>query len=195
VRYFTPLATSLAARLTAEVIDPAAGAGSTHKAKAKLRNQEQAACDLSHAAPNIRSWALALLGSRWPAPPDYGTICEEIALADPDTNMRAAAVRSLSHCYVGTKDTRTAKLLAEILHDGQASNQIRQAAYLSLLCLAHPMGQFDMINDTEIRDRESDWTFVESFLKEKGERRSRTSRSADVEERRRCRDQPCESNR
>jgi hypothetical protein len=127
------------------------------------QSEEKTIRNLKHPDPVIRARALNFLDSRWPAPPNFRAICEDMALADADSHVRAMAICSLRSLYFGTKDERMAKLLAAMVEDRQLDDAIRQAACLALAYLAPPSGEVEVVNG-KIEYPDPDWTFVESFL-------------------------------
>jgi HEAT repeat protein len=113
---------------------------------------------------NARCAALCLLMDHWGPDETFARVCEEMAFADPDVQVRCAAVTILGSYYQGTNNARMGEILAKLAKDEASDLKVREAAYRSLYTLCGlpswecpPLVNFQLLRD-------ADWQFVDSFI-------------------------------
>jgi hypothetical protein len=112
--------------------------------------------------------ALLVLCDHWPHSDKlYGQI-EQIALTDPNTEVRAVALGKVGVLHKGSNDQRVGAMLAGFVYDERAPTAIRCAAYWALYQL-RGLPVFSLYRSGVLKkDMESphdyDWAFVDTFL-------------------------------
>lgn len=137
-----------------------------------LRDRLEAECRLTHVEPTVRYVALGVLIECWKAQAEreFAKRCEEMAAADPDSKVRAAAMCSLGICYLFSNDPRIGKFFAQTVIDECLALEVRHSAYSALFGLrgiterwpgefSDPPTPFRFPDDVN-------WAFVREFLDE-----------------------------
>lgn len=128
-----------------------------------LENRALAMQYLNNPEPKHRIAALDILASHWKPDELLSAKCEEMALHDTDNQVRAVALTTLACCYQSSNNVRIGRMMADIVCDAAASDNVRIAAYRSLFRISglpvdrwpDPM-RFQFPGDV-------DWEFVKSF--------------------------------
>jgi hypothetical protein len=109
-------------------------------AYATQMESSQAAAEqfLDHSEANLRRAAIQVLASKWQAKEILAAKCEMMLVNDPDISVRQCAVHALGWCYLGTDDSRVGCLLANIVCDNSAPQELRTVSYRGLICLRMP---------------------------------------------------------
>jgi hypothetical protein len=118
---------------------------------------------LTHSDAKVRKAAIDTAITVWRSPISLSDRFESMAVSDASRSVRDSAVRALGNCYARTKDKRIGRLLASIVLDQGAFEEIRLTAYMSLMRL-HGIMDFGDINPTgalvPLSLKEIDWSFV-----------------------------------
>jgi len=109
--------------------------------------------------------ALLALSIEWKLDTDspHLTRIRQLALTDPDSDVRAAALQALGAILRGTLDSEAGKILASVVRDESEKTACREAAYYGLRYLSG-------CDDKEFIDFPAsvDWGFVDRWLSERG---------------------------
>lgn len=127
-----------------------------------LKNMDETLKYLGDPRADLRQAALRLAYDHWNITDALAPQYEQMALADPDNDVREAAVRALGSCYSGTKDPRIGRLLASFVRKGELSDGIRMAAYLALIRL-HGDLDFRGKSPIPLSIGDIDWTLVDQY--------------------------------
>lgn len=76
--------------------------------------------------------ALSVLIHHWKPDANLAVIAENLAVNDPDDEVREVALVAVGACYASTADKRISALLAEATSDTTRPERLRKAAYLAL---------------------------------------------------------------
>ncbi|MFL5245219.1 MAG: HEAT repeat domain-containing protein, partial [Gemmataceae bacterium] len=84
--------------------------------------------------PTVRKAAIGICDIHWNCSSDMGFInaCRELAGSDPDQSVRADAIRSLGKALESSRDPSASHFLANVVKDGDKSQEERAAAYWAL---------------------------------------------------------------
>lgn len=132
-----------------------------------LDTREGAEGFLAHDNPKVRTIAIDILSSQWPADGRLAISCERLAFSDPDPAVREVAIIVLGICDP-VETARVGALLAAIIHNPQHATQFRVSAYLTLeqiykrkrfreLLITNPLGVCRFPDNI-------DWDFVDRVL-------------------------------
>ena len=133
-----------------------------------LERREFAEECLRHSDPVVRAVAIEILSFRWEtrAGDPTAELFEKMAIEEPSTEPRCAAIGATGDCYRGTDDISIGRFLAAIVHNEREHEACRECAYMALYSLrgllpwsveAGPPVRFRIPEDI-------DWSFVDSFL-------------------------------
>lgn len=138
-----------------------------------LASRESAERYLHDPSWRLRWTAIAALEHFWGCNHDLAAACERLAFEDPHQRVRHSALLTLVRCYSGTNDRRIGALLAQIVRDADLSLETRQAAYHGLFRVKGVNPPNRPIPGRYRIPKDIDWAFVDSFLKEGRQHRSR----------------------
>ena len=79
---------------------------------------------LANPDAKVRLAALLILRQNW-KPVNFRQICENLALKDPDEQVRDVAVISLGRFYHGTNDADVGRFVANLVHDPSRTTRMR----------------------------------------------------------------------
>jgi len=125
---------------------------------------------LSSADPAIRKGALCLLTGYWPPCHELDSIYRELALCDPDFDVRAASVGCVLRLYKNTYDRDVSRFMASIAVNAANPYNLRGMAYVALLDIQGVTPSFELFRDLEGCSQSQslpeslDWSMVRSFL-------------------------------
>ncbi len=137
-----------------------------------LESQSSAEGCLHNSDPSARIAALVVILRRWAptAHSPFSKKCEDLALNDPDLEVRTVAISALSIVYEGLNDKRIGQLLATIVLDRSTPEPLRSAAYRGLYSLRGMLDTWLMScfspDGTNMRQVTINRSFVRSFLKD-----------------------------
>ena len=119
---------------------------------------------LGHEDPDVRQEALRWLAVRWRALSVRGEV-ERFLAKSENEELRTTAVYALAS--LSTEPTRAwdTELLVGMVRDITEDGEIRRAAY-EALCILYKRSQLPPINKGFDVDREADWRWLETLLKQ-----------------------------
>jgi len=118
---------------------------------------------LKHSDPRARLGALFMIREYWKPQTDFGHICEQLAMEDPDVDVRSGALSSLCGICYGTQDGRIGRVFATLVLDGMQPVIIRRIAYFGLFSLQGFPSRVPNSQTFKFPD-DVDWTFVRTFF-------------------------------
>jgi hypothetical protein len=129
------------------------------------QDRAEAERQLDNADPKIRRVALSILDFLWEArgEPGFADKCEQIAIGDTDSDVRANALGIMGLCYENTRDRRVGKLLAQVVLDESQPLSPRTQAYTALFYLRRRRPLFKSARVFQVPE-DVDWQFVKSFI-------------------------------
>jgi len=129
-----------------------------------LRSPEEAMRQLRHASAGVRKVAIQVVSDNWKlnGNKEFARVCEELAVNDEDPLVRHAALLALGRCHERSDDLRIGAMLAAIVGDERQSDDIRSAAYLSLLSVRRPAAMLKLGAYFGLKD--VDWDLVSDSL-------------------------------
>ena len=128
--------------------------------------EEEVARFLDHPDSDLRAAAIRVLGFYWKLD-KYRAIAERMWRTDPDEDTRGVALMAWTGYYDGTNDSEVMRLLYGLLRDKNEIEDIRDAAYWSILAVAGlpgpewPRGTVYGEIDTKV-----DWALVDRLMAE-----------------------------
>jgi hypothetical protein len=131
--------------------------------KVMLHSPNETTTFLRNPEPQLRQLCIELCYSHWNLTQSLVSEYERIALDDPDSGVRSAAVRALGSCYRRTQDQRIGHLLATIAQDDTVVDDLRLTAFASLLRLH---GNMEYTGSSPLVPQsldEVDWAFVDQY--------------------------------
>ena len=129
-----------------------------------LQGYQATRAHLTHADPRARIGALFMLREYWKPAPDFAELCEKLAFADEDVQVRSGALSSVCGFYYNTHDVRMGRLFARLVRDDSQPLLHRRVAYLALYAL-RGLSQRPHAESLQFPD-EVDWEFVDSFFED-----------------------------
>jgi len=129
-----------------------------------LRSPEEAMRQLRHPSAGVRKVAIQVASDHWKlyGKKAFAQVCEELTASDEDPLVRHAALLALGVCHEGTDDLRIGAMLAAIVADKGQSDNMRLAAYLSLLSVRRPVAKLKLSAYFGLKD--VDWGIVSDSL-------------------------------
>jgi hypothetical protein len=129
-----------------------------------LSNQEETLKYLTDPNPNLRQVALRLADWHWNITDMLAPVYEEMALTDPDDEVRESAMRALATCYRATKDVRIGRLLAILVRNEDLAASVRVIAFASLVRVHGSLDYSGKAPSIPQCLGDIDWDFVEQYL-------------------------------
>lgn len=118
---------------------------------------------LNHHDPKIRFAALTLVWINDWITEEIADISEEMALSDPDENVRGQAIIGLTSFYDGTNNSRIGRFLAKIVCNEDEGTAVRKVAYRSLFLMPESI-RLPLPAATGFRfPADVDWALVRKF--------------------------------
>lgn len=130
-----------------------------------LSSQEETLKYLSAANPDLRQAALRLAYRHWNITDMLATVYEEMALTDPDDEVRETAMGALGTCCRGTKDPRIGHLLAATVRNEGLAVGTRVTAYASLIRLHGHLDYTGKSPAVPLSLIDIDWPLVEQYYR------------------------------
>jgi hypothetical protein len=130
-----------------------------------LRSEMDTLKYLNHNNPKLRQAAIQLAYKHWTIPQEDSAEYERLVLTDVDNEVRAAAIRALGTCFARTKNLRIGRLLASLARNDELVDEIRLAAFTSLLRVHRNMdytGRSPLVPQTLA---DIDWEFVDEYYR------------------------------
>jgi hypothetical protein len=131
-----------------------------------LNSRDAAERHLRNSNPAFRDVALQVLTYHWQPTETFAIACEDMMMRDPDLDVRHQAVCSIAACHLGTNNRMVGQLLAGMVRNIQEEDDIRRAAYQSLLLvrgLRDPQFEARCRAGDSISFRDDiNWTIVDS---------------------------------
>jgi hypothetical protein len=138
-----------------------------------MQSAEATAKHLRNTVPQIRICCAEILVQHWHVKPgsDYARDIRQIALGDPDANVRTDTIFEIARCYAATNDVELDRAIAGIAKNSSAAADERRAAYYALFTIRGvPLGQ-SLTPELRVREdvlpipQDFDLEFIGSFLK------------------------------
>jgi hypothetical protein len=127
-----------------------------------LRSEEDTIQFFTHPDPNLRQAAFSLANHHWGCTETIANHCEKLAVEDPESRVRTAAIGALGSCYRGTKSPRICQLLASMIHDQSQPERLRLRAYLALVGVHGTSERLDLLAVVD-SIQNIDWLFVDQY--------------------------------
>jgi hypothetical protein len=114
--------------------------------------------------PDLRFVALKVLTRYWRLMEHWETACA-VLLHDPEVECRFRAASDLGSLMMNTQDTRTLKVLAQVVCNEQEEDVVREEAYAAMKAILQydPHEQFHIASRSFDLAKEADWEMVKRY--------------------------------
>lgn len=129
-----------------------------------LRSKEDTIQFFTHPYPHLRQVAISLINHHWGFTETIAQQIEKLAVEDPDSWVRMAAISALGSYFRGTKPVRICQLLASVILDLNQPENLRLCAYRALVIVG-VHGGFERLDLLDYADsiQNIDWHFVDQY--------------------------------
>lgn len=129
---------------------------------AACESREAAEAMLHHERWEYKFAALFMLSSYWGVTLPVADICESLASADGELQLRTQAIVCLLSYYSNTHNRKVAKLCSSLISDEAQDAELRFAAYYALHCLFVPLHSRPLPMSFRFPD-DVDWVLVNKY--------------------------------